>query len=215
MKSIVIVCALCLSGNADGANLIVNPSFESGDFSGWTVGGNSKGFGVDLDGTLIQGADPLFGPTFVNVRTGDYAAFALVRTRPTSESLILSQSIVVTAGTEYEVGYHLGIDAQLRTSADYFNVIRIDGVLVGNTVTDSDDAVLLPGSENSDLFYVTGTYVAASTGPASVSFTLNGSGSARAGISYDDFFFRPVPEPSSLAMLYASVLGCITRRRVR
>ena len=46
-----------------GGNLLVNPGFEAGDFSGWTVGGNSIQTGVAIDGTPIPNVDPEFVPT--------------------------------------------------------------------------------------------------------------------------------------------------------
>ena len=70
-----------IMGQADAAvyNLLVNPGFETGDFSGWTVGGNSMNTGVASDGTPISGFDPPFAWNYVNVRSGDYAGYALVK----------------------------------------------------------------------------------------------------------------------------------------
>jgi hypothetical protein len=56
----------------------INGSFETGDFTGWTVGGTDGGRGVAPTGTLINGTNmgyESFGPTYVAVRTGSFAAY--------------------------------------------------------------------------------------------------------------------------------------------
>src|SRR4051812_50164059 len=61
-----------------GGNLLVNPGFEAGDFSGWTVGGNSVQTGVARDGTPIPNVDPEFVPALQNVRSGGFGGNAPV-----------------------------------------------------------------------------------------------------------------------------------------
>jgi hypothetical protein len=50
-------------------NLLANPGFETGDFTGWTVGRTSPQFGVATDGTPIPfpSTDQVLNPAFQNV----------------------------------------------------------------------------------------------------------------------------------------------------
>src|ERR1700693_6210131 len=54
-------------GSAYAANIVVNGSFESGDFTGWTQTGNSGFSGVECPGVGFAGpndgaCDAFFGP---------------------------------------------------------------------------------------------------------------------------------------------------------
>lgn len=95
-------------------NQLVNAGLETGTFAGWTLGGNSPSYGVDVDGVLIAGANPPFPPNYTNVRSGNYSAWALVRCSGpcATEYLTMSQTVAVQAATNYSVGYWLGNDSQ-------------------------------------------------------------------------------------------------------
>ena len=64
---ILLALALLLCGvgqaRAGIINVLQNPGFETGNFTSWTVGGNSTLTGVGTDGTLIPGSDPPFPPS--------------------------------------------------------------------------------------------------------------------------------------------------------
>ena len=94
MKQAVAGACLCLVASASQAtiNLLANSGFETGDFSGWTVEGNSIQEDVATDGTPIPNADPPFPPNFQNVRSGQFAGNALIRDGLTvpAERIILS-----------------------------------------------------------------------------------------------------------------------------
>ena len=47
--------------------------FETGDFSAWNLSGNSTQFGVASDETELFNAGVVFGQTFQNVRSGNFA----------------------------------------------------------------------------------------------------------------------------------------------
>jgi hypothetical protein len=66
------------AGTASGSsiNLLVNPGFETGDFTGWTVNPNTPVYGVAISGTPILESYYLSGPDSVLVHSGNYAAYA-------------------------------------------------------------------------------------------------------------------------------------------
>ena len=76
------VAAACFCNSAPGQNLFTNPSFETGDFTGWTKTG----------GGTLRTFDGVFMP-----RTGQ---FGIDR----GPSGTLSQTVTVQPGTTYEVG---------------------------------------------------------------------------------------------------------------
>ena|SRR5262245_9271829 len=105
----LFLCSFCLAGVCSGSTL-TNPGFESGDFSGWTIGGTSTSFGVAKSGTIIPGTDVPFTPAFVNVRSGTFAAFANVDCGTNvgcTPRLIftLSQVVTVLPNSTYSVGF--------------------------------------------------------------------------------------------------------------
>jgi hypothetical protein len=92
--------ALALAGTgaalAVPMNLLTNPGFETGNFTGWTVGGTTPVSGVGTDGQAVAlvGCGGCFLPASVNVRSGNNAAFYQGRGDP-SLVITLSQTIAV------------------------------------------------------------------------------------------------------------------------
>jgi len=78
------------SGSVDAANIVVNGSFETRDFSGWTLSGNSGFSGVECPGA------PFAGPG-----DGDCDAFF----GPVGANAILSQTLVTTPGASYAITF--------------------------------------------------------------------------------------------------------------
>jgi hypothetical protein len=212
-------------------NLLVNPGFETGDFSGWTVGGNSTSAGVATDGASIAGASPSSSPHFVNLRSGSFAGFAVVRQgntgpppptpTPDIERILLSQTVAVTPFDTLSIGFYLGNDASSGYGAftgDDFLQIFVDGV----GILPSDLLVVSPGSTPADFRFISGNAATGSRTSVNVTFAITGSGTARAGASFDDFFVNgvapaaAVPEPGTLALLLVGTLttgvGFLRRR---
>ena len=101
-------------------NALVNSGFEIGDFTGWTVGGNSPTVGVDVDGTTI--ALPPTGsflPGISNVRSGTYSAFAHVRGDPSVIVASVTQTILNVLPGNVSVGFFYGTRAR-RRCGDFF-----------------------------------------------------------------------------------------------
>ncbi len=200
------------TANAVPINLLTNPGFETGNFSGWTAGGNSSNFGVATDGTNIAGTA---FPSIVNVRSGLFSAFASVAQFSPSEVFTLSQTISVLASETYSIGYFAGIDSPnsgfgfgnvLAGSVDIF----IDNISIGATHPN----IISSGPNPSDFDLVSVNFT---TGPAQTFLNVRYSAAASGitvGLSLDDFFFigeapvAEIPEPSTLA-LFATALALL------
>lgn len=197
--------AVCLFvAPASRANSLANPGFETGDLSGWSTGGTSTQFGVGTDGQLllVSGVDPR--PFLQNVRSGQFAANAVVRTNPL-ERLILSQTVSVLPSTNYDVGFWLGMstsDPIGVTVGDARMQISIDGL----GLLPDGSFILEPGSTPADFVEIGGSFNSGASTSITVSFAITGSGSARAAVSFDDFYLA-VPEPGTGILFGAGLLA--------
>lgn len=197
-------------------NLLTNPGFETGDFTGWTVSANTVAYGVGTDGQLIPISDtfPVLGQMQVSVNSGTYAAWAVTcnpaftpgatcsPSGDAADSLTLSQTVNLVAGTTYDIGYWTNSYPFGDSSA-----IDVNGTPISLTTVPSAPGYQFEG----------GLFTAAATGPADVSFFLEYSGLADAGISFDDFqVANATPEPSLFVVLGVGLLGLgasLSRRR--
>lgn len=191
-------------GTALATNILVNPGFETGDFTGWTVGGNSPNFGVATQGTPIAGTT---FPSAVHIRSGSDAAFATICCTglPSfQQTITLSQTVPVLPGETDSVGFYLGSWA-LGYTLDINNnetQIFIDGtgILTG-------PSFLTPafGQTPADFTLLSGTFNTGSRTSVTVEYQVSGSGLFEGEYSMDDFFLNtgasPVPEPTSLILL--------------
>lgn len=202
-------------GGIDAApiNLLTNPGFETGDFTGWTVTGTSSSTGVATAGTPIP---PTFFPSVVDVRSGSFAAFASVAQGATGfpfEQVLLSQTLAVLPSTAYSLGYFASAQATGSSGFGFGNLpststvdIVVDGVSTGPIFP-----IVIFVSDG--FIPVSSTYT---TGPSQTALTVTYSTSASGasvGISLDDYFFTgespqaPIPEPSTMLLLASGLAG--------
>jgi PEP-CTERM motif len=92
----VLAAAALYAGGAQASELIHNGSFETGDFTGWTLGGNVDGFTV----VASSGFDGLNAPD-----GNYYAALGAI-----GSDNILSQTFADVAGALYEASFYLASD---------------------------------------------------------------------------------------------------------
>jgi hypothetical protein len=218
----LLLLSMLVTISAQAENILVNPGFETGDFSGWTLGGNSIASGVGVDGTPIPGTDPPFTPAFIKVRSGTFAGYSLVRCSGSPncsprELITLTQVVPVVANTTYSVGFFLGNHSESTFGSDTGNndtQIFVDGVgllQVGQrNIGGFNGAADVIEPFSSSFFSVDRTNV-------TVTFQIIGSGTARAGASFDDFYVTaaPVPEPATMLLLSTGLagLGAVVGRR--
>jgi len=215
VRAVAVLAALALiaglGGRADAD--FVNPGFETGDFTGWSVGGNTANSGVGMQGDPISGTSPLFGDTQVNVLAGNFAAFAVVHTLdsngdPDLVTLQLSQSFANLDPGKYTVGYFLSVLAPNFSQATTIGGIGNDISFSGATLDSGDVSGTIPVfPANQDPawreFFKVFNFAG---GPATITLTITGSGAALAGVSIDSTFLSgqvtpPIPEPTSLVLL--------------
>src|SRR5689334_18970366 len=95
---IAFASALVLTSGAARADLVVNGGFETGDFTGWTLTGNSGFISITN-----------------NAHSGSFAASFGAVGSPT----FLSQTLTTTSGTTYTISYWL---TNLGGPTNEFNV---------------------------------------------------------------------------------------------
>ena len=113
--ALAVIGLILLLGTASLAqqNLLTNPGFETGDFTGWTITQNTPNYGVATNGTLINGTSQIFGPFTVLARTGNYAAYTVLCEgycygNQFQMYLDLSQTVTLTPGQLYTASYWFG-----------------------------------------------------------------------------------------------------------
>src|SRR5580704_14001113 len=103
----VALLALGTSVLAHAGNLVTNGSFETGDFTGWTVTGDTTFVGVCDVSTCPSGFAP---------QDGNFAAYF----GPVGDTATISQTIATTPGEEYSLSFYLA--NPVGGTPNYFNV---------------------------------------------------------------------------------------------
>jgi hypothetical protein len=188
----VLQFALVTAAPLQAANLVVNPGFETGDFTGWTP---------------IPNADPTL--SFFGVQgggVGNGSAFAAYFAGATPGFDGISQTFVTTPGQTYTLSYFLNIDGSSPISNEfqvYFNGVQVQDLINQDTA----------GS------YV--QYTFASLNATGASATLLFQANNLPSFSYlDDVSLTlnaapGVPEPASLVLTFAGILSLGAWRKFR
>jgi len=201
--------AFCLfllvpQSKADTAtNLLTNGSFQTGDFSGWTLSGNDvpgqEGglYGVEQGADLLDGISPVDGDSSYQEWFADQR----------SNATTLSQVLATVIGDEYPVSFYLAQDGVPNTGDTNPNEY-------GNSFSASFGGNPLMSGSVPFEGYTLYTFTTAATSTSSVlSLTL---GNDLGQFLLDDVSVQditpsasPVPEPADWTMMLAGIMGCL------
>jgi hypothetical protein len=203
----LLLCLFCVT-ICSRANFI-NPGFETRNFNGWTLGGNSPASGVAVYGTAIFGGS-------VNVHSGEFAGFALVRCTDhcPQELITLSQVTPVIPNTTYSIGFFLGNDYSSVVGID-INDSAVQIFVDGTGLLFHNPGNLLPGSTPADMQLISGSFFSGDRTSVTATFQIVGSGSQAVPFSFDDFFVNETasaaPEPGTLMLVAMGLAICLLR----
>jgi hypothetical protein len=176
---LLIVFVATLVGPALAANLVLNPSFETGDFTGWSVAG---------DGILIDTVFP---------NTGNFdAAFTATTADPNAG--VLSQTLSTLGGKSYKLSFALLDEAGF--SGDSFTVQfgGFSATITGDMAAPPGD---LPSLYTAETFTVPGVDIVG----GSTVLAFKGLSDPISGINWnlDDASVTAVatPEPNTWTLL--------------
>ena len=194
-------CTLFAASALADANLVANPGFETGDFTGWTQFGNTR-----PDHSFVCGPNSYPGWDEWLPHSGNHFA-ALGAANGTG--LILMQTLATNPGESYVLGFQLGSDGETPNSfAATWN---------GSIVLQLDDQSETPGHDlvhgPPAAAYRAYHFAVVATG-ATTTMSLQ-SQNEQGWWALDDVSVVPFPEPSASASLGAGMLAVIGCARWR
>lgn len=197
LSSLALLAAFALPAHAS-ANLVVNGSFEDGGvsdtFTGWTA---------DIPDGL---SFPDYGPTGTAAHDSSDGLWSAYFGSASSSPATLSQSLATTTGTTYVLSFDVANDNAGGTASNQL-LVTVGG------------RQLYAATDLADQGYVHETFeFTASTAPTSISFAAyNDTGYLQ--LDNVSVTAAPVPEPSSVALMFGGLLAmgglAIARRRGR
>jgi hypothetical protein len=190
------------------SNLLVNPGAETGDLTGWSIGGPANAF-VDA-GTFDPGINPL---------SGNYDFVGGGGSHPTGPTGTLTQNVSLTGFTTAAIANVSFAEQGLNQGPTSDNgYVSLQFLSSSNAVIGSASAPVID-SHGLQWEMWSGSF-AIPDGTASINYTMNFT--RNVGSDLDAFFDNnsltvtaAVPEPEIYAMLLAGLglLGVVARRR--
>jgi hypothetical protein len=177
-------------------NLVTNCGFETGDFIGWTVGGNTSNPGGNY-----------YGVDALDLSTGNFGAYmSQDYVDGGATSVDLSQTLATVAGASYLVSFFLEQD-----TAPFIGYTHaFTATWGGSKQLSLTPTVVSPGPVGVFTQY---SFVVSATGPSTVlNFAFENDD---AYWSFDDVSVAAVPEPSTFVLAGAALGGlALLRRRI-
>ena len=121
--------------NPNPNNLVANCGFESGDFTSWTIGGNT------LD--PIQGGIPeYYGLDAFDAHSGNFGAYMSQDFSVNTSAVTLSQTLATVVGEQYMVSFWLEQDSAPQVGFAH----TFSATWAGTTILSLTPTVAAPGS---------------------------------------------------------------------
>jgi hypothetical protein len=162
-----------LASSVLGQNLFTNPSFETGDFSGWTK---------TSTGGIVRAAAPTFA-----VRSGNFA----IDNNSSGWGTTLTQTVAVQGGTTYEVGAWLAMN---KPGGAPGTAVAGTTLLIGFESQSNHNVALTLRSQQQPAQYQlarTLLYVPAGQTTATIKYQLPTFSLSAYVVSADDFYMKP------------------------
>jgi hypothetical protein len=209
MKTISAALALGLtviaSTSANAGNILVNGSFETGDFSGWTLGGTeTQGFPAVVIPYNTSGPYPVgaFGESIPPDTSGgspDAAGTNAAYFVSDFANESLSQTVYLTAG-EYYVGFSAYAPANGFANAG-------DALFTASVAGDPLASYMVSSGPSITWQSFSGMVDIATSGDYDTTFTFATNLLPSKDIVIDRVFIEAVPEPGTLAVLGVALIG--------
>ena len=202
-------------------NLLKNPGFESGDFSGWSLS-----FSPPVEDGVARDALPidrvLFPDAQVNVRSGDYAAWLKADIHiPFPSDLLtlgLSQTLTLEPNTRYELGFWFSDGSSAGNALGIGGTIYINDNFIPDYYWDGVVTILNPGfphfyaGQTATNFTHFESFYETSNREEHVTVRFSLGTLPGLAFSVDDFTVQPIPEPTVLTLLVLSLLMFCVRK---
>jgi hypothetical protein len=208
---VLLTTSVVLAASATQAQF-VNGDFETGDFSGWTLGltsGGAQAFQsvVDFD---IDGPGPL-GVT----KVGQFSAGRASGVTTGEHGVTLTQMLNLDSGVLYTFEFDWAATRTVTTSNAQGGIfaLMVNGVEINRSAAGSTSSTVPHFGHHS------GTFTPTSSGAHEVGvwilrpFTIPTPTAPTLFQSVDNFTVDPIPEPASLAALGLGTLALLRRRK--
>jgi hypothetical protein len=201
-----IIASLAVACTATGAYAFVNPGFETGDFTGWTMTPTANGrtaiqdvIDYDIDGG---------GPLGVS-KGGRFSVGQVVFTSGVQEGIDLTQSLNLVSGETYTISFNWSayrVSGAANSQGGVFSVV-VNGTLYGTQAAGST------GATTPKYGFVNVNYTATSTGPHTIGARITRPFTVPADLYQVVDNFAIVPEPGTMIALGAGLAAMAARRR--
>lgn len=215
LAAVAIAAAFGASAAHAAPNLLTNGSFESG-FTGWVTAGTGTTPGSFPSTIITDGVTP--GP-YGDVVAADNAASPSPDAAGThavyfvddNAKETLSQSVTLTGGTRYSVGFDEYATTSGAANPGFF---QLTTTLGATTIQSVSDTGVTPVAT---WLNTTQTFVAPTSGSYTFTFTYTSGPTPSKDVLVDKVFVtQTVPEPMSLAVLGVGLVAAgLVRRRAR